>query len=205
MFKLKFKLFLMAVVFALSYMLVLTSCSNSLPPSPCVDNPSNETSNIWNGLGSLDYQIESITGCVEKRIDFAVTANKTLCSVGFQGNDSAFATNNPYKIQILQVNASGGMTLVYTGSQVMQNFAWHNLTTPVTLTPGNVYIAIVSLTNPAPSYHHSFLHYKHPTSSLIPYPRSFGSLTMIASVMSLGSPCTNNGDETLPMIKLIMY
>lgn len=176
-------------------------CINTSPSSTSCNTTNTEFQQIHNYLtNTLNLPTQYLTGCREKRIDFAVTANKTICKIGFHGNDSAYHMNMPYNIYIFDHLSN----LIYSGSQMMSPLGeYHTLTSPLAVTPGNGYIVIVGLAaTPPSSYYNSFLHF-HNNGNAIPFPQSAGNTTVIASVMSVGSNCSNNGDHTLPKIDIV--
>lgn len=70
---------------------------------------------------------------------FKMLTNKTICSIGYQGNANLFAANIPYTIEIYDVTSS---TLYYTGNHVFDSATtdYQATVTPIpTLLAGHEY------------------------------------------------------------------
>lgn len=183
-------------------LLLLTSCVNNSPGAASCNTTNTDMQLIQNNLLATGHVSEYLKKCDYGQIDFMVSSPKTICKIGFNGNDSAYATNRNYNVNVY--DQSG--TLVYTGSQLFSILGeYHSLTTPLTLVPNQPYIIRIGLTSPPPTpYFKTFSTIRTSAGTPVTFPRTSGVTTVLGGGTFGGANCTSlGGDYDLPRIDIV--
>lgn len=112
------------------------SCGSMTPdpvnPTPTCDNTNTPFKQVYTATATANptYTDNTTMDLLTHEYTFKVSTNKTICSIGYQGNATLFANNLPYTIEI--VDASN--TVIYTGNHLFGSSA----TSYVSITPTNL-------------------------------------------------------------------
>lgn len=191
------KLFIILVVL---YGCTSISC-NSSPNTPSCSTTNTEFQQIENAAQASGMQLSNQIFCDEKRIYFTSNTARTICKIGFKGNDSAFINNLQYRITILDNTG----TSIYTATQRMNPVGeYHSLTTPINIVANQAYVVRVSLAlPPTSSYFNKFEFYQN-NGNLINYPLTVNGVSIVSSTITGGSNCSSiGGDYELPKIDVV--
>ncbi|MEO8517086.1 MAG: hypothetical protein ABI426_10090 [Flavobacterium sp.] len=130
---------------------------------------------------------------------FTVSANKTICTVGYQGNANLYASSIPYTIEIYNNTTT---TLVYTGSHIFNSAATdYQPITPTNLVAGNTYTIRRIASNYLGNIANTTGRILRFNAAPVPYPVTYGVLTISASnFYGTGGPVPNYG---IPYIDIV--
>ena len=190
--------------------LAILSCSP--PPSPPIPLASCVTTgtdfqNLYAStlLMSTAYNNYVTMDLVTHEYTFKLSATKTVCSIGYQGNANLFAASVPYTIEIMDNSVSTTIPM-YSGSNVY-NSAFTDYvapTSPIVLNAGTSYTIKRKATNYLGNIGNTigricrFNNSSAPT--VVPYPVTSGIMTITASnFYGTGGPVPNYG---IPFIDL---
>ena len=101
--------------------LSIFGCSPSPSPAPASCNTTGtDYQNLFNATLASNplFDDDTTMDLVTHEYTFEVGTNKTICSIGYQGNANLFAANVPYTIEIFNNTTS---TLVYSGSHIFDS------------------------------------------------------------------------------------
>ncbi len=123
---------------------------------------------------------------------FDVNTNKTICSVGYQGNANLFAANVPYVIEIYDNTTS---TMVYTGTHVFDSAVVdYQAIAPTALVAGNSYTIRRIASNYLGNIGNTIGRICRFNSGAVPYPVTSGAITINSSnFYGTGGPAANFG------------
>lgn len=112
-------------------------CGSSVP-TPVVTTPPCPTTNTLfqqvfaaTAAAHPTFQDNVTMDLLTHEYTFNVNANKTICSIGYQGNATLFASNLPYTIEIVDTATNA---VIYTGNHLFNSTA----TSYVSITPVNL-------------------------------------------------------------------
>ncbi|PKW29151.1 hypothetical protein [Flavobacterium lindanitolerans] len=129
---------------------------------------------------------------------FVLSANKTVCSIGYQGNANLYTANIPYLIEIVDNSTN---TVVYSGNHVFDSALTDYVSiTPTALTAGTSYTLKRTVTNYLGNIGNTvgrLLRFNGPS----PYPVSNTLMTITASdFYGTGGPVPDFG---IPYIDIV--
>lgn len=175
-----FKTALPMLLFVFGTLTVGTSCSNSDPIIPPVvlscSTIGTDFQNIFGTGGSVTYDFDVHS------YDFKVSANKSICSIGYQS--TAYNVNNPYTIKIYEAGV-----LVYNQPHVFSATQTSYVPLNLNLTAGLNYTLERIQTNSGPNNDQNIGRVKPVT-----FPLNSGFMTITASDYYFVS---TNGNGTL--------
>lgn len=183
--------------------LLIIGCSpspNPAPPSNCnivgTDFQNLYTNTLASNVLFDDYTTMDL---VTHEYTFDVNVNKTVCTVGYQGNANLYAASIPYTIEIYNNTTS---TLVYTGNHVFNSAAVDYQTIiPTALVAGNSYTVKRIASNYLGNIGNTIGRICRFNSGTIPFPVNSGALTIYSSnFYGTGGPVPNFG---IPYIDLV--
>ena len=197
------------IVLALGFLTSQTGCTPPPPPppppAPCVTTGTDFQTLYTNTLAlSSAYNNYTTMDLVTHEYTFFISTNKTVCSIGYQGNANLFTASIPYTIEIYDNTNS---MLVYSGNHVF-NSAFTDYVTPtapINLTAGNSYTikrkAVNYLGNIGNTIGRICRFSNSPAPPVVPYPVNFGIMTITASnFYGTGGPVPNYG---IPYIDIV--
>lgn len=185
----------------LFFALLLTSCNNddNQNQSAC-NTASTEFNQLYTTTLASNSAYDDFTtmDLLTHEYNFEVSSNKTICSIGYQGNANLYAANIPYWIEIVDNSTS---TIVYSGNHVFDSTQTEYVSiTPVNLTAGTSYTIKRTVTNYLGNIGNTIgriLRFNGPN----PYPVSNATLTITASdFYGTGGPVPNFG---IPYIEIV--
>jgi hypothetical protein len=186
--------------------IVLVGCSpSSTPPSTAAacNNVNTDFQLLYNNtlISNVIFDNYVNMDLLTHEYNFTVSANKTVCSVGYQGNAALFAAGKPYTIEIYNNTTS---SVVYTGPHLFNSVATdYQPITPTNLIAGNSYT--IKRILPPSGY---LANLANTTGRIlrfnaapVPYPVNQGVLTISASnFYGAGGPVVNFG---IPYIDIV--
>ena len=180
-------------------LLLIIGCSPS-PTSNC-NTVGTDFQNLYSTTLASNVLFDNYTNMdlVTHEYTFAVNVNKTVCTVGYQGNANLFAANIPYTIEISNNTTS---TLVYTGNHVFNSAAIdYQSITPTALVAGDSYTVRRIASNYLGNIGNTIGSICRFNSGTVPYPVNSGALTIYSSnFYGTGGPVPNYG---IPNIDLV--
>lgn len=185
----------------LFFALLLTSCNNddNQNQSTC-NTASTEFNQLYTTTLASNTAYDDFTtmDLLTHEYTFEVSSNKTICSIGYQGNANLYAANVPYLIEIVDNSTS---LIVYSGSYAFDSTQTEYVSiTPVNLTAGTSYTIKRTVTNYLGNIANTvgrILRFNGPS----PYPVSNATLTITASdFYGTGGPVPNFG---IPYIEIV--
>lgn len=132
---------------------------------------------------------------------FTANANKTICTIGYQGNAVMYANNLPYTIEIYNVTTN---TTIYTGNHLFNSTTTDYKTiTPTNIIAGNNYV--IRRIIPVGGYNGDLMNtigrICRFNTGTVPYPVTQGAITITASdFYGTGGPVPNYG---IPYIDIV--
>ena len=194
---------------AMGILIMAASCTPTppppTPPTPCVTTGTDFQTLYSNTLAlSPAYNNYTTMDLVTHEYTFFINTNKTVCSIGYQGNATLFAASIPYTIEIYDNTNS---ILVYSGNHVF-NSAFTDYITPtsaINLTAGNSYTikrkAVNYLGNIGNTIGRICRFSNSSAPPVVPYPVNYGIMTITASnFYGTGGPVPNYG---IPYIDIV--
>ncbi|WP_298393609.1 hypothetical protein [Flavobacterium sp.] len=135
--KILIKIGLPIVLLVAATLIVGPSCGSTVP-DPVATTPTCTTTNTLfqqvfaaTATANPSFQDVSTMDLLTHQYTFTVNANKTICSIGYQGNATLFANNLPYTIEIVDTTTNA---VIYTGNHLFGSTA----TSYVSITPVNL-------------------------------------------------------------------
>lgn len=130
---------------------------------------------------------------------FNVNTNKTVCTIGYQGNAALFAGSVPYTIEIYNNTTS---TLVYSGNHIFNSAATdYQPITPTNLVAGDSYTVRRIASNYLGNIGNTIGRILRFNTGPVPYPVTSGALTITSSnFYGTGGPVPNFG---IPYIDIV--
>lgn len=140
--KIFLKIVLPTVLLVVATLIIGPSCGSSVP-DPVVVTPTCSTTNTLfqqlftaTATANPTFPDQVSIDLLTHEYTFSVSTNKTICSIGYQGNAVLFANSLPYTIEI--VDASN--TVIYTGNHLFASTATSYVSiTPVSLIANQSY------------------------------------------------------------------
>lgn len=195
------------IIKMLVFAIFIGSCSKSEPVvTPALAASCNTSSTPFQSAwASLNYPITTSPENLVQEYTFNVNANKTVCSIGYQGTSINFTTNTPYTIEIYNNTTS---TMVYTGNLIFNSASVDYKTiTPAVLMANESYtirriapITNASVYGPGPQ---STSTWKNFTAIVPVFPIVSNGLTITGSKIyngNLSNLCTNCGVPFLDIV-----
>ena len=183
------------------------SCGSSVP-DPVATTPTCSTTNTLfqqvfaaTATANPTFQDISTMDLLTHEYTFNVNANKTICSIGYQGNATLFASNLPYTIEIVDTATN---TVIYTGNHLFGATGTSYVSiTPVNLIANQSYT--IRRTLPTGGYGgnigNTIGRILRFTSSSTGFPASSGGFTITSSnFYGTGGPVLNIG---IPYIDIV--
>ena len=182
-------------------------CSKNNPEplisrSVACDHTSTQFQSAWT---SLNYPVTTSPENLVQEYTFSIDANKTICTIGYQGSVANFTSNTPYTIEIYNNTTS---TIVYSGNLIFNSASVDYKTiTPTVLTANQSYTIrrIASTVNaqmsgPGPQ---SISTWKNFTANTVVFPIISNGLRITGSKIYNGNfanLCSNCG---IPFIDIV--
>lgn len=131
--KILLKIGLPVLLLITATLIIGSSCGNNAPdPVSTCSSTNTSFQQVYSATATANagYPDNNTMDLLTHEYTFSVNANKTICSIGYQGNAVLFANNLPYTIEI--VDASN--TVIYSGNHLFDSTA----TSYVTIAPVNL-------------------------------------------------------------------
>lgn len=205
--KILLKIGLPIVLLVVATLLVGPSCGSSVPtpvdPTPTCFTTNTLFQQVFTATATANptFQDVATMDLLTHEYTFTVNANKTICSIGYQGNATLFANNLPYTIEIVDSLTN---TVVYTGNHLFGSTATSYVSiTPVNLIANQSYT--IRRTLPTGGYAgnigNTIGRILRFTSSSTGFPASSGGFTITSSnFYGTGGPVVNFG---IPYIDIV--
>ena len=182
-----------ALVIALG--LTIISCSPTpSPPSSSCNTVGTDFQNLYTSTLASDPLFDDYTtmDLVTHEYTFDVNTNKTICSIGYQGNANLFAANVPYTIEIYNNTTS---TMVYTGNHVFDSaIVDYQSITPTLLVAGDSYTIRRIASNYLSNIGNTIGRICRFNTGTVPFPVTSGAITIYSSnFYGTGGPVPNFG------------
>ncbi|MGV9004126.1 hypothetical protein [Flavobacterium sp.] len=180
--------------------LSIFGCSPSPAPASCntvgTDFQNLNTATLASNPLFDDYTTMDL---VTHEYTFEVGTNKTICSIGYQGNANLFAANIPYTIEIFNNTTS---TMVYTGSHVFDSaMIDYQSIAPTNLIAGESYTIRRIASNYLSNIGNTIGRICRFNNGSVPFPVNSGALTIYSSnFYGTGGPVPNFG---IPHIDIV--
>lgn len=185
----------------------IVSCTPNPTPTPtptplACATTSSDFQSLYSATLASNSVFTNITtmDLVTHEYTFTLSANKNVCSIGYQGNATLFSASIPYTIEIYD-NTSSSMT--YTGNHLF-NSAFTDYVTPlstVNLVAGHSYTIRRKATNYLSNIGNTIGRIIRFSPALPSYPYTSGVLTITGSnFYGSGGPVLNYGIPYIDMI-----
>lgn len=130
---------------------------------------------------------------------FKANANKTICTLGYQGNAALYAANIPYTMEIYNVTTS---TMIYSGPHIFNSVATDYQTiTPTPIVAGNIYAVRRIASNYLGNIGNTIGRVCRKNAGPVQFPATNGAITIMSSnFYGTGGPVPNFG---IPYIDIV--
>lgn len=184
---------------------LLTSCSPNNPPLPPPPAACNTVGTDFQNLYAATLASNALydnyltMDLVTHEYTFTVSTNKTVCTLGYQGNATLFASSIPYTMEIYNNTTS---TMVYSGNIVFNSASTdYQPITPTPLVAGNSYTIRRNANNYLGNIGNTIGRICRKNAGPNQYPAANGVLTITASdFYGTGGPVPNYG---VPYIDIV--
>jgi hypothetical protein len=148
---------------------------------------------------NIAYDNYTTMDLVTHEYTFKANANKTICTIGYQGNAALFAASVPYTIEIYNTTTS---MLVYTGNHIFNSVSTDFQTiTPTPIIAGNIYTIRRIASNYLGNIGNTIGRICRKNSGPNQFPASNGAITIVSSnFYGTGGPVPNFG---IPYIDIV--
>lgn len=166
------------LVFAIISMFSI-GCTPTPTPTPSCNTSNTIFHQIYTNVATASGNTDIVTYDLNvHEYDFKVSANKIICSVGYQSQPAVAAL--PYKIEIIDNTTS---TTLYNNSAVFSSTVTSYVSVPnITVVPGHNYTVRRTLVNYLGNVGNTIGRMAKSTSSpTIAFPNAVGALTITAS------------------------
>lgn len=171
------------------------------PPPPC-STTGTAFQLLYNNVVALPGHANSNTFDTEiHEYTFTLSANKTICSIGYQSQTAIAGT--PYLIEVIDVAAN---TVIYSGNQVFSSVSTSYVSVPPIPIIANQQYTIrrtILLVNAGNSFANIIGRVVNQPGALVSFPQNFGIMTVTgANFYQNGGPLVNRG---IPYIDFAYY
>jgi hypothetical protein len=186
--------------------IALASCSPSNPPLPlpppsACNTVGTDFQNLYAATLSSNalYDNYLTMDLVTHEYTFTVSTNKTVCTLGYQGNATLFASSIPYTMEIYNNTTS---TMVYSGNIVFNSASTdYQPITPTPLVAGNSYTIRRNANNYLGNIGNTIGRICRKNAGPNQYPATNGVLTITTSnFYGTGGPVPNYGIPNIDIV-----